>query len=86
MAAILSSTIGRFIVVTSPLKAGWRRHFCRALHVAMQIGLYHHPVMRAAHFTGASRTVSGDPLTGFLLIAWITRRIVTTISFAFGSG
>jgi hypothetical protein len=57
-------------------------HFCLALHVAMQIGLYHHTVLSTEHFVLCVwRIVSEDSCAlnerqSFLLIA-CTERIVT---------
>ena len=50
-------------------------HFCRPPHVAMRFGLSHH-YSNLALVEGAWRTVSEDPVSGFLLINR-TDRIVT---------
>jgi len=46
--------------MTKVLYGRW--HFCRALHVAMQIGLYHPHPQRLRAVWRASRTVSEDPI------------------------
>ncbi len=50
-------------------------HFCRALRVATEFGLYHHPIKIGCH-----RVVSEDPTHsagrrsfGFLLIVWLSQ-------------